>query len=97
MSEELRAAQAQVAAEISALAVECDVALQDAGAIRGDLARGELGVALEHLCDTLIETQAPITEQQCRRILDTAKALGMLKRAPREWSERMETLLHQVQ
>lgn len=96
MSEQLRAERARLEAEISALAAECDLPLQDAGVVRAYLAHDDLGVALEHLCDILIETQADITEGHCRRILDAAKALGMIKRDPREWSQRMESLLARV-
>jgi hypothetical protein len=96
MNEELRAELARMEGEISSLASDCDLALQDANAVRSYLAHNELGVALEYLCDTLIETEAEITEGQCRRILDAAKALGMLAREPTEWSQRMETLLGRV-
>lgn len=96
MSEALRAESARLQAEISALAAECDLALQDAGIVRAYLDHDELGVALEHLADLLIETQADITEGQCRRILEAAKALGMIKRDPRDWSQRMEALLARV-
>lgn len=96
MNENLRAELARLGAGISALAAECDLPLQDAGAVRAYLEHGELGVALETLCDTLIETGASITERQCRRILDTARALGMLDREPKEWSGRMETLLTRI-
>lgn len=94
--EQLRAAHARVAAEIAALVVECDLAVQDANVARSYLEHEEFGVALEYLCDTLIETDAPITEAQCRRVLESAKALGLLKREPQEWSQRMETLLGNV-
>lgn len=96
MSDELRAELARLEAEISALATECDLALQDAGVVRTYLEHNDVGVALEHLCDILIETDAGITEGQCRRILDAAKALGMIKRDPKEWSQRMEALLARV-
>lgn len=96
MSEPLRAELARLEAELSALIADCDLPLQDAAAIREYLEHQELGVALETLCDTLIETETPITESQCRRILDAAKAMGMLKREPAEWSRRMETLLSRV-
>jgi hypothetical protein len=96
MNEQLRAEQARLEAEISALVTECDLALQDANAIRAYLEHDELGVALEQLCDTLIETDAQLTEGQCRRILEAAKAMGMLKREPKEWSLRMETLVRRV-
>lgn len=96
MNEDLRQQLARIEAEISALAAECDLALQDAGTVRAYLAHDEVGVALEHLCDILIETDAAITEAQCRRILDAAKALGMLTRDPKAWSERMETLLTRI-
>jgi hypothetical protein len=96
MNEELQKELARLEGDISGLAVECDLALQDAAVIRSYLEHKEIGVALEHLCDTLIETDAAITEAQCRRILDAAKALGMVQREPREWSQRMETLLTRV-
>lgn len=96
MSEKQRAELARLAADISALIADCDLPLQDGGAIRAYLDRDQLGVALETLCDTLIDTEAPITESQCRRILDAARAMGMLRREPREWSRRMETLLTRV-
>jgi hypothetical protein len=96
VSEELRAELARMEAEISALVADCDLPIQDANSVRAYLDHHELGVALELLCDTLIETGAQITEGQCRRILDAAKVLGMIKRAPQEWSERMETLLARV-
>jgi hypothetical protein len=96
MSEELRAERARLVAEISALVAECDLALQDAGVVRAYLDHDEMGVALEHLCDILIETETDITEGQCRRILEVAKALGMIKRDPQEWSQRMEALLARV-
>ena len=96
MNEQLQAQMAQLGAEISALVAECDLPLQDANAIRAYLDHQELGVALETLCDTLIETDASITESQCRRILDAAKAMGMLKREPKEWSRRMEILLTRI-
>lgn len=96
MNEKLRAEQARLEAAIAALATECDLAVQDGNAIRELLQHGELGVALEQLCDLLIETQADITEDQCRRVLDAAKAMGMIQREPREWKERLERLLLQV-
>ena len=96
MSEQLQAQMAQLGGEISALVADCDLPLQDASAIRAYLEHQEFGVALETLCDTLIETDASITESQCRRILDAAKAMGMLKREPKEWSRRMETLLTRI-
>lgn len=96
MSEHLQAELARLSAEISALVADCDLPLQDATAIRAYLDHQELGVALEALCDTLIETDAAITEAQCRRILDAAKAMGMLKREPQEWARRMETLLTRI-
>jgi hypothetical protein len=96
MTDELAAQLKRMAAEISALAADCDLPLQDADAVREYLAHDELGVALELLCDTLIETEAPITESQCRRILDAAKALGMLQREPKAWKIRLETLLTRI-
>src|SRR5688572_24533761 len=96
MNEELRAELSRLSAEISALATECDLPLQDAGIVREYLAHDEVGVALEHLCDILIETEAAVTESQCRRILDAAKALGMITREPQAWKERMETLVARV-
>ena len=97
MNEQLQAELARMAAGISALCAECDLPLQDAAIVREYLDHSEPGVALEHLCDTLIETDAPVTESQCRRILDAAKALGMIAREPQEWKERMETLVSRVQ
>lgn len=96
MSDPLQAELARLAAEISALVTDCDLPLQDASAIRAYLDHRELGIALETLCDTLIESDATITEQQCRRILDAARAMGMLEREPKEWSRRMETLLTRI-
>jgi hypothetical protein len=96
MSEQLQAELARLSDEISALVTDCDLPLQDATAIRAYLEHQELGVALETLCDTLIETDATISETQCRRILEAAKAMGMLKREPQEWARRMETLLTRV-
>lgn len=96
MNEQLEAELARLETEISALIADCDLPIQDANAVRAYLEHKELGVALETLCDTLIETEAHITEAQCRRILEVAKAMGMLKREPKEWSERMETLLTRV-
>lgn len=94
--EQLQAEHARLAAEIAALVVDCDLALQDANVARSYIEHEDLGVALEYLCDTLIETDTHITEAQCRRILEAAKALGLLKREPQEWSQRMETLLGNV-
>jgi len=96
MNDKLRAEQARLEAAIAALVTECDLAVQDANAVRELLEHGELGVALEELCNLLIETQADITEDQCRRILDAAKAMGMIQREPQEWKERLERLLLQV-
>lgn len=96
MTEPLQAELRRLEAELSALITDCDLPLQDAAAIRAYLDHQELGVALETLCDTLIETEAQITEAQCRRVLEAAKALGMLKRAPQEWSQRMQALLARV-
>jgi len=96
MNELLQAELARLETEISALIADCDLPIQDANAVRAYLEHKELGVALETLCDTLIETEAQITEAQCRRVLDAAKAMGMLKREPKEWSERMEALLARV-
>lgn len=94
MSEaQLQAEMARVEAEISSLVADCDLPLQDASAVRAYLEHKELGVALEALCDTLIATASDITESQLRRILDTAKAMGMVTREPKEWAERLETLL----
>lgn len=87
---------ARMEAEISALASDCDLALQDAAAVRAYLSRQELGVALEFLCDILIETDVRISEAQCRRILDAAKALGMVQRDPADWKQRLETLLTRI-
>lgn len=97
MNEQLQAELARLEQDLSTLIADCDLAIQDANAVRAYLEHKELGVALETLCDTLIETGAPVTEAQCRRILDAAKAMGMLKREPREWSVRLETLLARVQ
>jgi hypothetical protein len=96
MNEQLQVELTRLEAEISALVTDCDLPLQDANAVRAYLDHKEVGAALEALCDTLIETETPITEAQCRRILEAAKALGMVKREPREWSQRMETLLARV-
>jgi ATP/maltotriose-dependent transcriptional regulator MalT len=93
---DLQAELARLAAEISALAAECDLPLQDARIVRDYLDHDEPGMALEHLCDTLIDAEAPVTEGQCRRILDAAKALGMVAREPQEWKLRMETLVSRV-
>lgn len=92
----LQAERARLETELSALITDCDLPIQDANAVRAYLDHSELGVALETLCDTLIETEAPVTESQCRRVLEAAKALGMLKREPGAWSQRMETLLARV-
>lgn len=89
----LRAEMARMESEISALVSECDLPLQDANAVRAYLEHEELGVALEALCDTLIESEATLSESQLRRLLDAARTMGMLTREPRAWSERMETLL----
>lgn len=96
LSKVVPAERAKIGTEISSLAADCDLALQDAGTVREYLAHDELGVALEYLCDTLIETDAPVTESQLRRILDSAKALGMLTREPAEWKQRLETLIGRV-
>jgi hypothetical protein len=96
VNEPLQAEVARLEAEIAALITDCDLPLQDAGAVRTYLEHKELSVALEALCDLLIEAETPITETQCRRILEVAKAMGMLKREPKEWSARMETLLSRV-
>jgi hypothetical protein len=96
MNEPLQAELTRMEAELSSLIADCDLPLQDANAVRAYLDHKELGVALETLCDTLIETEATITEAQCRRILEAARAIGMLKREPQAWSQRMETLLGQV-
>lgn len=96
MTPQLQAELARLAADISALVAECDLPLQDATIVRDYLDHDEPGIALEHVCDTLIETDAPVTEQQCRRILDAAKALGMVAREPKEWKQRMETLVARV-
>jgi hypothetical protein len=96
MNEQLQIELARLETEIAALITEADLPLQDAAPIREYLEHKEVGAALEVLCDTLIETEAQITESQCRRILDAAKALGMLKREPKEWSERMQTLVARV-
>jgi hypothetical protein len=93
---QLQAELTRLEEEISALITECDLSIQDANAVRAYLEHKELGVALETLCDTLIETELPITEVQCRRLLEAAKALGMLKREPQQWSLRMEALLARV-
>lgn len=95
-NDELRAQLARMGAEIAALAAECDLALQDASVVREYVERDEPGVALEQLCDVLIETDARITEGQCRRILDAAKALGMIQRDPQDWKLRMEALLTRI-
>ena len=96
MNQDLQAEQARLATEISALAAECDLPLQDARIVREYLEHDALGVGLEHLCDTLIDADAPVTESQCRRILDAAKALGMVAREPGAWKQRMETLVARV-
>lgn len=94
---QLLAEMARMEAELSALVTDCDLPLQDANAIRAYLEHKELGVALEALCDTLVESESAVTETQLRRILDAAKAMGMLTREPKAWSERMETLLSRTQ
>ena len=96
MNQKLDAERARQRAELSALLVDLDLPLQDASAIREYLEHDDLGVALEEIVDALIVMEAPITEAQCRRILEAAKAMGMLKREPKEWASRMETLLHRV-
>jgi hypothetical protein len=96
MNEQLQAELVRLETEIDALINDCDLPLQDGNAVRGYLEHKELGMALETLCDTLIEAETQITEAQCRRILEAAKALGMLKREPKEWSQRMETLVARV-
>lgn len=96
-NEKLEAERARQRSELSALLVEFDLPLQDASAIREFLEHDDLGVALEEIVDAVIDSEAGITEQQCRRVLDAAKAMGMLKREPQEWSRRMETLLSRVE
>lgn len=96
MNEQLQIELARLETEIATLITETDLPIQDANTVRGYLEHKEVGAALETLCDTLIETEAQITESQCRRILEAAKALGMLKREPKEWAQRMETLVARV-
>ena len=92
----MKTESARIEAAIASLLTDCDLPLQDATIVREYLGNEEYGIALEYLCDTLIDTEASITEDQCRRVLDTAKALGLTQREPRQWSERLETLLARV-
>ena len=96
MNEKLEVERARQRAELSSLLLDFDLPLQDASAIREYLDHDDLGVALEEIVDAVIDSGMSITEQQCRRVLDAAKAMGMLTREPKEWSWRMETLLQRV-
>jgi hypothetical protein len=79
-----------VQADLTALSAEVDLPLQDATIVREYLSHGEPGIGLEHLCDILIETDAPITKPQFNRMLAAAAALKLL--GSDEWSERLAAL-----